>query len=101
MKTSRRDFLKVGLLGSIVLLAGSRFSALSLVKPSENNLQHLSFLKASDAELLLALVPIILKANYPGTLGEDAEHRLLIAIDHQISSLGQHSQKQLQQLFDL
>jgi hypothetical protein len=101
VKTSRRDFLKVGLLGSAVLFAGSSLSAFSLVKSSKNDLQHFSFLNSSDTELLLALAPIILKVNYPGALEKEAEQRLLVAIDKQISSLGQHSQKQLQQLFDL
>jgi hypothetical protein len=101
VKTSRRDFLKVGLLGSAVLLAGSSLSAFSLVKSNKNDLQHFSFLNSVDTQLLLALAPIILKANYPGMLGKEAEQRLLISIDNQISSLGQHSQTQLQQLFDL
>ncbi len=101
MKTSRRDFLKVGLLGSAVLLVGSSLSAFSVVKSSKNDLHDLSFLTPSDTELLLALAPIILKANYPGILGKKAEQRLLVTIDNQVSSLGQHSQKQLQQLFDL
>ena len=101
MKTSRRYFFKVGLLGSAVLLAGSSLSAFTRVKSSKNNLPKLAFLSVSDTELLLALAPIVLKANYPGSLEKEAEHRLLLAIDTQILSLGEHSKKQLQQLFDL
>ena len=101
MKTSRRDFFKVGLLGSAVLLAGSSLSTFALVKSHKKKLPHLDFLSPSDTELILALAPIMLKINYPGVLGKAAENRLLVAIDKQISSLGEHSQKQLQQLFDL
>lgn len=101
MKTSRRDFFKVGLLGSAVLMAGSSLSTFALIKPHQKKLPNLDFLSSSDTELILALAPIMLKANYPGILGKEAEHRLIVAIDKQISSLGDHSQKQLQQLFDL
>jgi hypothetical protein len=101
VKTSRRYFFKVGLLGSAVLLVGSSLSAFTLVKSGEINSSKLAFLSVSDTELLLALAPIVLKANFPGMLEKEAEYRLLLAIDKQISSLGEHSKKQLQQLFDL
>jgi hypothetical protein len=101
VKTSRRDFFKVGLLGSAVLLACSSFSALALVKPKKNNLRDFDFLTLSDTEFLLALAPVVLKANYPTLLRKEAEQRLLLGIDKQITSLGDHSQKQLRELFDL
>jgi hypothetical protein len=101
VKASRRDFFKVGLLGGAVLLVGSSLSAFTRVKSSKNNSPKLDFLSVSDTELLLALAPIVLKANYPGSLEKEAEQRLLRAIDQQILSLGEHSKKQLQQLFDL
>jgi hypothetical protein len=101
VKTSRRNFFKVGLLGSAVLLASSRWSALVLVKSNVNDLQRFDFLNSSDIEVLLALAPVMLKTNYPGKLGKKSEERLLVTIDEQIASLGQHAQKQLRQLFDL
>ncbi len=101
MNTSRRDFFKVSLLGSAALLIGSGLSTLVLAKSSENALANFNFLRPSDAEFLLALAPVILKDNYPGILGLKADHRLLFAIDKQITSLSEHSRKQLRQLFDL
>ncbi|MBA6349436.1 hypothetical protein [Colwellia sp. BRX8-9] len=101
MNTSRREFFKVSLLGSAILLVGSSLSAIALANPSTKNLQKFDFLQASDADFLLALAPVMLKSNYPGVLAEDAGVRLLMAVDQQIITLGEHSQKQLRQLFDL
>jgi hypothetical protein len=101
VKASRRDFFKVGLLGSAVLLIGSSLSAFSLVKSRVSSLQNLDFLTSADTEVLLALAPIMLKINYPGLLGKEAAQRLSLIIDQQITSLDEHSQKQLRQLFDL
>jgi len=101
LNTSRRDFFKVSLLGSVVLLVGSSVSTLVLAKSNHNVLPDFNFLRPSDAEFLLALAPVMLKANYPGILGRKASQRLLFSIDKQISSLSVHSRKQLRQLFDL
>jgi len=101
VNTSRRDFFKVSLLGSAALLVGSGLSTLVLAKSNKNALANFNFLRPSDAEFLLALAPVILKNNYPGTLGLKAGQRLLSAIDKQIASLSEHSRNQLRRLFDL
>ena len=101
LDTSRRDFFKVSLLSSAALLIGSSLSTLVLAQPNNNPLPKFNFLRPSDAEFLLALAPVLLKANYPGILGQKADQRLLFAIDKQIISLSENSRKQLRQLFDL
>lgn len=101
MNTSRREFFKVSLLGSAILLVGSSLSTIALTSAATKKLQQFDFLQASDADFLLALAPVMLKSNYPGVLAEDAGLRLLMAVDQQIITLGAHSQKQLRQLFDL
>jgi hypothetical protein len=98
---SRRKFFKVSLLGSAVLFVGSSLSTFALARLREDDLPDFDFLNVADAELLLVLAPVMLKANYPGLLGKEADHRLLTAIDKQIFALDEHSQKQLRQLFDL
>jgi len=101
VNTSRRDFFKVSLLGSAALLVGGGLSNLVLAKSNKNALANFNFLRQTDAMFLLALAPVLLKGNYPGTLGLKADQRLLSAIDKQISSLSEHSRNQLRRLFDL
>jgi len=101
LDTSRRGFLKFSFLGSAALLIGSSLSTVVLAKANDNVLPEFDFLRTSDAEFLLALAPVLLKANYPGKLGQKADQRLLLAIDRQIAALSEHSRKKLRQLFDL
>ena len=102
LNSSRRDFFKVSLLGSAVLFVGSSLSIALLAKSVNAPVaENYRFLKPSDADFLLALAAVMLKNNYPVTSGNSAKQRLLIGIDQQIMSLGEHSRKQLRQLFDL
>ena len=102
LNTSRRAFFKVSLLGSAVLFIGSSLSTVLLSQSSHSSEQdNFRFLRPVDVAFLLALAPAVLKANFPARLGEKANYRLLIAIDQQVSSLAEHSQQQLRQLFDL
>jgi hypothetical protein len=106
LNTSRRDFFKISLLGSAVLLVGSGLSNVLLAKSVNVSVtDRLSFLQPIDAEFLLALAPSILSSNFSGNntaaVNNKANQRLLKSIDQQIMSLGEHSQKQLRQLFDL
>lgn len=101
MNINRRDFLKVGFIGSTVLATGSAFSIFGKENSFSVIKQGFRFLRDTDIEFLLAVAPVILNSNYPGVLGQNSEERLLNALDELMASLGEFSQKQLSQLFDL
>lgn len=101
MNINRRDFLKVGLIGSIVLTTGGVFTVFSKKDSDFVSKQGFHFLREADIDFLLAIAPVILHSNYPGVLGEKSEEVLLKALDELMASLGVFSQKQLSQLFDL
>jgi hypothetical protein len=98
---NRRDFLKVGTLGSLTLLLGSSFHALSTGYEELPPVTGGKFLREQDAEFLLAIAPAVLNENYPGLLAEQADERLIKALDKMMLTFSQFSQKQLFQLFDL
>ena len=98
---NRREFLKIGAIGSLTLALGSSFHALSIGYSKPSPVKGLQFLREQDAEFLLAIAPAILKVNYPGFLGEQAAERLLKTLDKMMITFNEFSQQQLLQLFDL
>jgi len=100
-KINRRDFLKIGALGSLTLAFGSSFHALSIGFSITPPIKGLQFLREKDTEFLLAIATSVLKNNYPGDLGEQATERLLKALDQMMLTFSEFSQQQLMQLFDL
>jgi len=102
VNTSRREFFKISLLGSAVLLLGSSLSTVMLAKPDHaSSKQNYSFMRPLDIEFFLALTPAILNINNLEALGEKTQRQFISTIDRQIASLDEHSQKNLRQLFDL
>ena len=101
LNTSRRGLLKAGLLGTMVLIAGGTVATLSFSNRKPASERGFRFLRKQDLVFLSALAPVILKDNYPGSMGAEAEARLLKALDDLMETLGEFSQNQLLQLFDL
>jgi len=102
VNTSRREFFKISILGSAVLLLGSSLSTRILAKPDHASLeQNYSFMRPLDIEFILALAPAILSVNKSGAFTEKVQLQLISTIDRQIASLGEDSQKKLRQLFEL
>lgn len=101
LKTSRRGLLKAGLLGTMALVAGGTVATLSGCSRKPVSELGFRFLREQDLVFLSALAPAILKDNYPGPLGPEAETRLLKSLDGLMATLGEFSQNQLLQLFDL
>lgn len=58
-------------------------------------------LRPGDLEFLSALAPAILVDSYPGTLGDQAQERLLKALDRLVGTLQEYSRGQLLMLFDV
>jgi hypothetical protein len=98
---NRRDFLRIGVLGSLTLAVGSSFHALSIGYAELPPLSGRHFLREQDAEFLLAIAPAVLNENYPGSLGDKAAERLIKSLDKMMLTFSQFSQSQLFQLFDL
>lgn len=98
---SRRGLLKAGLLGSAALVTGTSLATLSGCSRQPDRSRKLMFLRQHDTVFLSALAPVILKNNYPGSLGKGAEERLIKALDGLMFTLGEYSQNELRQLFDL
>ncbi len=105
----RRQFLKVGVLGSSLLAGGGLIGSLqgcsSHQAESADKTQTLSFqfLREKDAIILAALSPVVLKGNFP----EQSEQRkkaldqLLLDIDAFLANTSEFAHGQVHQLFDI
>lgn len=98
---SRRQFLRVGFLGSVAL---STISATALLTgcSSAPSAQGFRLLRDSDLKVLRALVPVVLAGELPaGDDGKAAVEDTLHTIDEVLLGTSRAGQKQLSQLFDL
>ncbi|MFT4776660.1 MAG: hypothetical protein ACI9B7_001033 [Oleispira sp.] len=101
MPTTRRGFLKLGLMGTTTLALGGAVASLTgCSSPLEQNSEY-KFLHGNDREFLSALVPVVLNKGFPGDLSHDvAMKRVLLALDDLIYTLQYHNRNQMRQLFD-
>lgn len=96
---SRRDFLKTGLTGSL-LLAGGSAAALLTGCASQVAAPGFLFLRPQDAAVVRALIPVVLTDAIPA--GDNAAiERVLKSVDDFMAATSPAAMAQLQQLFDL
>ena len=100
IKTTRRGFLQLGAASATALTLGASLASLSGCSraPSASGF---TILRTDDLALLAALAPAVLHGSYPGPLAEQAESKLLSALDALISTLQEYAQSQLLMLFDV
>lgn len=98
---SRRQFLKVGVLGAIALSTVSTAALLSgcSTPPAARGFR---LLRESDLKVLRALVPVVLAGALPdGEAGKDALEDTLHTLDNFLFGTSRAGHKQIGQLFDL
>lgn len=102
---SRRNFLKVGLVGSAVLATvGVTAGIVSFNKVSNQPAaEGFTFLRKSDAVILAAIIPAVLGTTLTANQAERQTiiDKMLIRIDDSIAHMGEPNKKQVLQLFDL
>lgn len=98
---SRRQFLRVGAMGGLVLSTVSATALLSGCS-SPARAPGYTVLRESDLEILRALVPVVLAGALPaGEPGKTAVDETLHTLDAFLAGTSTAGQKQLGQLFDL
>jgi hypothetical protein len=102
----RRQFLKTGLLGGVLLSTAhlSACSSQALKSPLNQNPQSpYVFLTRDDAVMLSAMLPAMIAGNWPETDNQQrqAEARTLTRIDQFLSRMGAFNQHEIRKLFDL
>lgn len=98
---SRRQFLRIGLLGSLAL---STLSATAVLTGCSRAPAAAGFrlLRASDLKVLRALVPVVLVGELPaGEAAGAAVEETLHTLDNFLAHTSRVGQKQIAQLFDL
>lgn len=96
---SRREFLRTGLFGGL-LLAGGSSAALLTGCASSSQAPGFVFLRPQDVTVVRALIPVVLAEAIPA--GDQAAlERTLHAVDDFIASTSPAAMDQLRQLFDL
>ncbi len=99
----RRQFLKLGLVGSAVLSATSLTAVLSGCTDTVNQSGEWKVLRTSDRVFFTAIAPVMLKGSLPQNPQARAEgiQVMLRNIDQGIWLQGPHNQKQLTDLLNL
>lgn len=98
---SRRQFLRVGFLGSVALSTLST-AALLTGCSSVPAAQGFQVLRETDLKVLRALIPVVLAGELPaGSAAKAATEETLLAADKLLQGTSLAGQKQLAQLFDL
>ncbi|MDX1452753.1 MAG: hypothetical protein R3183_09365 [Oleiphilaceae bacterium] len=107
---SRRQLIKRGAMGSLVLASASSASFLSgcaskIVKPPFNTQEHAvyQFLNRDDVLMISAIAPVIIDTHWPSEAepAKAARDTLLQRVDTFITRLGDHNMHEIRQLFDL
>lgn len=99
---SRRGFIKLSASSAAALSVGSSVALMTGCSRQPDGDLGLTFLTKDDAEFILAIAPAILAKSFPASLSrEDADIRLIKAVDALINTLGGHAKVQLEQLFTL
>lgn len=101
-KVSRRGFMKLSASSAAALSVGSSVALMTGCSRQPDNDLGLTFLTKSDAEFIQAIAPVILNKSFPASLTQDeANIRLVKAVDALINTLGEYSKAQLAQLFTI
>ena len=99
---SRRGFMKLSATSTAALSVGSSVALMTGCSRQPDNDLGLTFLTKADAEFILAIAPVILAKSFPASLSrEEADTRLIKAVDALINTLGGHAKTQLEQLFTI
>ncbi|HEX6591842.1 MAG TPA: hypothetical protein VF050_07575 [Moraxellaceae bacterium] len=98
---SRRQFLRVGLMGALALSAVSTVAVLTgcSTPPAAKSFR---FLRDNDLKVLRALIPVVLGNVLPaGAAADQAMEETLHSLDNLIFGTSRAGHKQISQLFDL
>lgn len=98
--TTRRGFLKFGLMGSAALAIAGTTATLSGCSQQPDSTSGYKILRAQDREFLAALIPAIVGSAYPGALNAQAKNRTIRQLDNLIYTLHEFNRTQMMQLFD-
>lgn len=98
---SRRDFLRTGTLGGMLLATGSATAMLAGCAKPHPAANH-AFLREQDIRVLTALIPVVLKGALPeGEAQAAAVDNTLKSLDRFIGNTSPGAMAPLYQLFDL
>jgi hypothetical protein len=102
----RRGFLKLGLVGSGLLLGAGVIGSLhgcAAHQPKTGTSGQLKILREKDAQILAAIAPVVLQGNFPteAAARQQALDRLLVNIDEFLQHTSEFSHGEMAQLFDL
>ena len=103
---NRRGFLKLGLVGSGLLLGASVLGSLhgcATHQLKTDSSRPLKILREKDALILSAVAPVALKGNFPTepTARQQALDRFLVNVDEFLSHTSEFTHGELQKMFDL
>lgn len=103
---NRRGFLKLGLVGSGLLLGASVLGSLhgcATHQLKTDSSRPLKILREKDALILSAVAPVALKGNFPTepTARQQALDRFLVNVDEFLSHTSEFTHGELAKMFDL
>lgn len=100
LSTTRRGFMQLSAGSAALLTVGGSFAALTGCSQRAAAPGY-RLLRPAHLEFIAAIAPVILNKSYPGMLAEDAENRLLTALDRLMGTLQHYAQKELVMLLDV
>ncbi|HVL02324.1 MAG TPA: hypothetical protein VM553_21040 [Dongiaceae bacterium] len=103
---NRRGFLKLGLVGSGLLLGAGLLGSLhgcATHQPKTASSQPMKVLREKDAVILSAIAPVVLKGNFPTepAARQQALDRFLTDIDELLAHTSEYAHGELAKMFDL
>ena len=100
LNTTRRGFMQLSAGSAALLTVGGSFAALTGCSQAPAAPGY-RLLRPAHLEFISAIAPVILNQSYPGALAEQAEERLLKALDRLMGTLQHYAQKELVMLLDV
>lgn len=102
---NRRGFMKLGLVGSGLLLGASMLGSLhgcATHQLKTDSTRPLKVLREKDAVILSAIAPVVLKGNFPvePTARQQALDRFLVNIDEFLAHSSEFAHAEFAKLFD-
>lgn len=103
---NRRGFMKLGLVGSGLLLGASMLGSLhgcATHQLKTDSTRPLKVLREKDAVILSAIAPVVLKGNFPvePTARQQALDRFLVNIDEFLAHSSEFAHAEFAKLFDV
>lgn len=97
---NRRQFLKVGILGTAVLVAAGGIASLSGCS-ADSAAPGFRQLRSDDLRMLRRLIPVVLAGAMPESQQAATVEQVLLSLDNNLDRLSPSLNRQVLQLFDL